>query len=52
MYPGWWDEGGTGRVLYRVLPSMLPGPHIELNLAVRPYPRPYEGVYPGFDEVS
>ena len=24
MYPGWWRTGGTGRVLYRVLPSRRP----------------------------
>ena len=43
-----WVLGG----LYRVLPSQLPGTHIEHNLASGPYPRPNEAYFQVSDEVS
>ena len=51
--PGVWDDWVGGWVGYTgVLPGTLPGPIFSTNLASGPYPRPYEGNSPGFDEVS
>ena len=30
VYPGWWDMGGLGGVLYRYPPITLPGPIFSL----------------------
>ena len=42
---------GAGRVLYRVPTRHVPGPIIQSYLALRPYPRPYEGSFLEYDEV-
>ena len=52
VYPGWWDEGWSGRVLYR-----YPGPPSQIPifnhiLRLRPYPRPCKGNLRLNDEVS
>ena len=50
--PGVWDWVGAWEGYTGVLPSTLPGPHIELILASGPYPRPNEAKYTVFNEVS
>ena len=49
--PGVWDDGWLGEGLYRVLPSTLQDPTFSTYLALRPYPRPYEGKSEVFYEV-
>ena len=50
--PGVWDGGWVPGGLYRVLPTQSPGSHIQPYLALRPYPRPNEGLFGYFHEVS
>ena len=42
VYPGWWELGWVGGVLYRYPAQTLPGPRYSSYLALRPYPRPNE----------
>ena len=44
--------GGLGGVLYRYPARPIPGPVFNHILKVRPYPRPNEGLFRLFDEVS
>ena len=48
VYPGWWDEGGVGGVLYRYPGPGHPRVHIPVYLALRAYPRPNEGLFDDF----
>ena len=50
--PGVWGMGGCREGYTGVLPSQLPGSHIDHNLASGPYLRPNEGIFHAFDEVS
>ena len=52
VYPGWWDRGGPGGVLYRVPTRTLLGPIFSHILSLRAYPRPNEGKSEINDEVS
>ena len=52
VYPGYGDEGGRWEGYTGYYPPTVPGSHIEHNLAIRPYPRPYEGNLRLFNEVS
>ena len=38
VYPGWWDEGWLGGVLYRVLPAYPPGTHISVIFSLKVLP--------------
>ena len=52
VYPGWWDEGWPGGVLYRYPGPALQNTHIQSYLRLGPYPRPNEGLLRYIDEVS
>ena len=53
VYPGWgMGLGGSGGVLYRYPGPATPGPIFSHILALEPYPRPNEGLFTGFHEVS
>ena len=47
-----WDDWVAGRGYTGTPPSTIPGSHITVNLRLRPYPRPNEGYFQVYDEVS
>ena len=52
MYPGYGTVGSGWEGYTGTQPVPHPRTHIELNLAIRPYPRPNEGYFGVFSEVS
>ena len=52
VYPGYGIRVGTGEGYTGYYPDLIPGPIIEHILALRPYPRPYEGNLRLNNEVS